>query len=80
MPESLADLRVARPICEAFAGWSAPTSTARQWDDLPREARRYLDRLEELAGVPVRLVSVGSGREENVRRHVNPLEKQPVGR
>jgi len=42
--------------------------------------RRYLDRLEELAGVPVRLVSVGSGREENVRRHVNPREKQPVGR
>ena len=80
MPESLADLSSARPLCEAFAGWSAPTSAARQWDDLPREARRYLDRLEELAGVPVRLVSVGSGREENVRRQVNPREKQPVGR
>ncbi len=80
MPESLADLEAARPICEAFSGWSAPTSTARQWDDLPREARRYLDRLEELAGVPVRLVSVGSGREENVRRHVNPREKQTVAR
>jgi len=80
MPESLADLSAARPICEAFAGWSAPTGGARQWDDLPREARRYLDRLEELAGVPIRLVSVGSGREENVRRHANPREKQPVGR
>jgi len=80
MPESLTDLSAARPICEAFAGWSAPTSCARQWDDLPREARRYLDRLEELAGVPIRLVSVGSGREENVRRHANPREKQPVGR
>ncbi len=80
MPESLADLEAARPICEAFSGWNAPTSSARQWDDLPREARRYLDRLEELAGVPVRLVSVGSGREENVRRHVNPREKQTVAR
>ena len=80
MPESLADLNAARPICEAFTGWSAPTSTARQWDDLPREARRYLDRLEELAGVPIRLVSVGSGRDENVRRQVNPREKQVVGR
>ena len=80
MPESLADLNAARPICEAFSGWSAPTGTARQWDDLPREARRYLDRLEEMAGVPVRLVSVGSGRDENVRRHVNPREKQAVGR
>jgi adenylosuccinate synthase len=80
MPESLADLNAARPICEAFPGWNAPTGDARQWDDLPREARRYLDRLEELAGVPVRLVSVGSGRDENVRRHVNPREKQAVGR
>ena len=76
MPESLADLNAARPICEAFSGWTGKTSGARQWDDLPREARRYLDRLEELAGVPVRMVSVGSGREENVSRQV----KQPIGR
>ena len=80
MPESLADLNAARPICEMFAGWKAPTSGARQWDDLPREARRYLDRLEELAGVPIRLVSVGSGRNENVRREVNPRQAQAVGR
>jgi len=31
MPESLADLNAARPICEAFSGWNAPTRTARQW-------------------------------------------------
>ncbi|HEY3157189.1 MAG TPA: adenylosuccinate synthase [Candidatus Eisenbacteria bacterium] len=80
MPESLAELNAARPICEAFSGWRAPTTTARQWDDLPREARRYLDRVEELAGVPIRLVSVGSGRDENVRRQVNRREAQPVGR
>jgi adenylosuccinate synthase len=80
MPESLAELNAARPICESFGGWTEPTTGARQWDDLPREARRYLARLEELAGVPVRLVSVGSGRDENVSRHVNPREKQPVGR
>jgi adenylosuccinate synthase len=80
MPESLADLNAARPIYEAFSGWTAPTCTARQWDDLPREARRYLDRLEELVQVPIRLVSVGSGREENVRRHVNPHHAQAVGR
>ena len=80
MPESLAELRAARPICESFPGWRSPTSTARQWDDLPREARKYLDRLEALAGVPIRLVSVGSGRNENVRRHVNPRETQSVGR
>jgi adenylosuccinate synthase len=76
MPESLADLNAARPICESFSGWTEKTSAARQWDDLPREARRYLDRLEELAQVPVRMVSVGSGRDENVSRQV----KQPIAR
>ncbi|HEY6221399.1 MAG TPA: adenylosuccinate synthetase, partial [Candidatus Eisenbacteria bacterium] len=80
MPESLAELRDARPVCERFQGWEAATGRARQWDDLPREARRYLDRLEELSGVPIRLVSVGSGRDENVQRHANPRPTQAVGR
>jgi adenylosuccinate synthase len=80
MPESLADLGAAKPVCERFDGWLAPTSHARHWEDLPREARRYLDRLEELAGVPIRLVSVGSGRDENVHRHVDQRPPEPVGR
>lgn len=80
MPESLTELGMARPVSERFKGWKTPTSAARRWDDLPREACRYLARLEELAGVPIRLVSVGSGREENVRRETEPRETQAVGR
>ncbi|HET9940668.1 MAG TPA: adenylosuccinate synthase [Candidatus Eisenbacteria bacterium] len=76
MPESLADLMAARPITERFPGWRSPTTDARQWDDLPPDARKYLDRLEEMAGVPIRLVSVGSGREENVERRA----RHAVGR
>jgi adenylosuccinate synthase len=79
MPESLAELEEAVPVLESFPGWRAPTGSARQWDDLPREARRYLDRLESLAGVPIRLVSVGSGRDENVRRHANLRSTEAVG-
>ncbi|MGH7681879.1 MAG: adenylosuccinate synthase [Candidatus Eiseniibacteriota bacterium] len=80
MPESLADLRDAKPVHEKFQGWQAPTTRARQWDDLPREARRYLDRLEELAGVAIRLVSVGSGRDENVQRFASPRPSSVGGR
>lgn len=76
MPESLSDLMAARPITERFPGWRSPTTDARQWDDLPPDARKYLDRLEEMAGVPIRLVSVGSGREENVERRA----RHAVGR
>jgi adenylosuccinate synthase len=80
MPESLGQLTAAKPVTERFRGWKSPTARAREWEDLPREARTYLDRLEELAGVPIRLVSVGSGREENVRRGTKSRETQPVGR
>ncbi len=80
MPESLAELEAAKSVCETFAGWKTPTTAARHWDDLPSEARRYIGRLEELAGVPIRLVSVGSGREENVRRPAGPREPQPATR
>ncbi len=68
MPESLSELETVVPVHETFAGWKKPTTDARHWEDLPPEARRYLDRLEELTGVPIRLVSVGSGRDENVER------------
>jgi len=80
LPESLAELNAAEPVCERFQGWQAPTSRARQWDDLPREARRYLDRLEELAGVSIRLVSVGSGRDENVQRQPHSRPAQVASR
>jgi adenylosuccinate synthase len=79
MPESLAELTAAKPVLETFPGWKAPTGAAREWDDLPPEARRYLDRLEMLARVPIRLVSVGSGRDENVRRHANLRSTETVG-
>ena len=45
-------------------GWEAPTTAARRFDDLPAAARRYVVRIEELVGVPVRYVGVGPRREE----------------
>ena len=80
MPESLAELDAITPVHETFAGWKKPTTGARHWEDLPPEARRYLDRLEELAGVPIRLISVGSGRDENVERSVSRRASPAVGR
>ena len=45
-------------------GWNRPTGGARRLEDLPGEARAYLGRLEELSGVPVRYVSVGTRRDQ----------------
>ena len=52
------------PVLERHPGWRAPTTEAREISDLPVEARSYLDRLQELTGVPIEIVSVGSRREQ----------------
>jgi len=52
------------PKYEVLRGWNRPTGVARKLSDLLSEARAYLDRLEELSGVPVRYVSVGTRRDQ----------------
>jgi adenylosuccinate synthase len=56
-----------KPVWEEFAGWSGDLRAARVLDDLPKEARSYLEALESLSGAPVSWASVGPGREEMVR-------------
>ncbi len=63
LPYDMEDFEHAEPVYEDWPGWSTPTSGARSWDELPAEARRYLDRLSEVSGAPLALVSVGKDRE-----------------
>jgi adenylosuccinate synthase len=51
------------PVYETMPGWSTPTSGATTYDALPRAARDYLHRIEELAGVPIDIVSTGPSRD-----------------
>jgi adenylosuccinate synthase len=53
-----------QPVYEVLEGWRQPTGGARTLADLPVPARAYLDRLEALAGTPVRYVSVGTRRDQ----------------
>jgi adenylosuccinate synthase len=64
MPAEVSALSRVRPIYEKHRGWRQPTGTARRLADLPSAARAYLDRLEELSGVPIRYVSVGTRRDQ----------------
>ncbi len=54
------------PVWEEHPGWSEPLADARRLEDLPARARAYLDRISELAGAPVALVSVGPDREQTI--------------
>jgi adenylosuccinate synthase len=47
-------------------GWSEDVSRVRKWADLPAAARNYIQAISDLAGVPVRLVSVGPERDQLV--------------
>jgi adenylosuccinate synthase len=64
MPADVDALSRVQPIYETHRGWRHPTGGARRLADLPTEARAYLDRLEDLSGVPVRYVSVGTRRDQ----------------
>jgi adenylosuccinate synthase len=68
MPGDVAQLAACEPVYETLPGWTQPTRGVREYDDLPREARAYIARLEEITGVPAAIVSTGSGREETIFR------------
>ncbi len=57
------------PVYEEIEGWMSPTTGAKNEADLPAKARRYLERLEELIGVPFCLISTGAAarRDDPVR-------------
>jgi adenylosuccinate synthase len=54
------------PVYETVEGWTEILSAARKLEDLPRAARTYVDRIAELAGCAVTMVSVGSRRHETI--------------
>ena len=58
----------AEPVYEELPGWSVDITSAREFSDLPKHAQAYVDRLEELAGVPIRWVSVGPARSQTLAR------------
>ena len=63
-PYDLSLLEEAEPSYETLPGWKQTISTARSIDDLPKNARAYLDRMEELTEVPIAFVSVGTRRDQ----------------
>ena len=66
-PADTWSLETVSPRYETLPGWRSDTSGAKRLADLPRNARAYLDRIEELTGAPITMVSVGTRRNQVVR-------------
>ncbi|TFG45868.1 MAG: adenylosuccinate synthase, partial [Gemmatimonadales bacterium] len=64
LPAEVERLERVEPVYEVLPGWMKSTEGARRMADLPAQARAYLDRLQDLAGAPIRYVSVGTRRDQ----------------
>lgn len=65
-PPVLDVLQECEPVYMDMPGWQKDISEVRRWEDLPPEARSYLDFVQKEAGVPIRLVSVGPERRQTI--------------
>ncbi len=67
-PMTLSELEHAEPVYETYPGWEDDVTGCRRFEDLPANARGYVESIEALAEVPIALVSVGAGRDATITR------------
>ena len=65
-PSNTSLLAQCQPIYEEHPGWSQPTASATSVSQLPENAMSYVNRIEELVGCPVQIISTGPSREETI--------------
>jgi adenylosuccinate synthase len=65
-PAEIHILENCEPVYETFRGWQCATANARRFDDLPRQAQEYLDAIAQITATPIRIISVGSDREQTI--------------
>jgi len=60
--------RALEPVYETLEGWQSSTTAITAWDDLPAQAQRYIQRIEALLAVPVKMISVSPQRDDIIIR------------
>jgi len=65
-PSHVDDLRQVTPVYETLPGWQQEISDCRRLEELPTKAREYLDRISEILGRPIEVVSVGPDRKQTI--------------
>ena len=65
-PSSATVLERCEPVYETFEGWQVDTTEIREFDKLPPQAKKYINRIEELVSCPAALVCIGPEREQKI--------------
>lgn len=73
IPHDATILEAVEPVYETFPGWQASTAGITTYADLPEKARAYIDRLTELVGCGIGLISTGPDRNETIIREDSAL-------
>ncbi len=73
IPHDATILEAVEPVYETFPGWQASTAGITTYADLPEKARAYIDRLTELVGCEIGLISTGPDRNETIIREDSAL-------
>ncbi len=73
-PASVSQLNKAKPVLQKFGGWKTPLKECRNYKDMPKNAKAYVEFIEAYTGTPVNIISVGYEREETFIRK-NPWKK-----
>jgi len=66
LPASQSDFHHAKPIYEYLPGWSEDISKSKSINDLPKNAKAYVEYLEKISGAPISAIGVGPGRDETI--------------
>ncbi len=74
LPLDADEIAACRPVYETLPGWKGSTAGITQWSQLPAEARAYLERVQQVIGAPIDMVSTGPDRDHTILlRH--PFER-----
>lgn len=69
IPFSQVDFAAAKPVYEIMPGWTEDITAVREFSDLPKRAREYVEFLEELSGCRISSIGVGQSRDATIIRH-----------
>ena len=65
---NISHLKHCEPVYEELPGWQSPIGDARSWEDLPPNCQAYIERISQIIGAPIDIISVGPSREQTVFR------------
>ena len=65
-PNQLSKVGRCKPVYEVLPGWKQDTTKCKSWDELPENAKKYLQKMAELVGVKIGMISIGARRDESI--------------